>query len=259
MGHWRLGLPHMTRKWLEVVAILSNGAAVEDVAAATMRASQSGLKKAPQDPTLIYTFWLLTQIPKAARSENFSEELRKLNLDVSNNPTLMEIVAAFNDSIGIYSQHNRVRSDIGAMAQLAATEIMSEVVGKKLPTLFYPEPGDVQSAFKSFSETKHFSSLGRTFFTRFTERYLKYYLSRELSNHVGPTKAFKNIDDHSDFNDAFHLHCHETSRIVQEFVGEWYSKQTYQGGIDEKKSQNFLSKALGKIRKELERRGQAHG
>ena len=41
-----------------------------------------------------HAFWLLTQIPEAARQSNFSERLWELGLTVSSKPTLLEIVAA---------------------------------------------------------------------------------------------------------------------------------------------------------------------
>jgi hypothetical protein len=60
----------------------------------------------------------------------------------------------------------------------------------------------------------------REFFARFTERYLNYYLSRQLSVHVGRNARFETLDDHSAFNSALRVHCHEVAKIVETFAGE---------------------------------------
>ena len=73
--------------------------------------------------------------------------------------------------------------------------------------------------------------LAREFFASLTRRYLDYYLSRELSQHVGPQRRLPTITVHVDFNQALELHCREASRIVEDFAGSWYTKAQFQGGI----------------------------
>lgn len=80
MGHIRLGTLPRTRQWIQVLDLIGGGAGTPDVAAATMDASQHGLTNAAKDPGLVYTVWLLSQVPLAARSENFAARLRKLGL-----------------------------------------------------------------------------------------------------------------------------------------------------------------------------------
>ena len=94
----------------------------------------------------------------------------------------------------------------------------------------------------------------RDFFARLTQRHLDYYLSRTLSDHVGPGRRLATPADHSSFNAALDLHCREASRIVEEFAGGWFSKTTYQGGITQEKARDFAFVALGKISAELKKR-----
>src|SRR5579871_2549915 len=76
--------------------LIAGGADVEHIAAATADAAENGLDRASDDIGLAHTFWLLTQIPLAARQADFSSVLRALGLDgLSAQPTLIEIVAAF--------------------------------------------------------------------------------------------------------------------------------------------------------------------
>lgn len=251
MGHIRLGRLPRTANWNQVVSLIDSGASTAEVALAALEASRKGLQTASQDPTLVYSLWLLTQIPLAAKGRNFSEKLRQIGLEVSLQPTLMEVVGAFTDAVDAFTRRQGIRSDLGEMAQLAAVESLTKLVGGKTKTLFGATSEDVQRAVRSFSTAKGFSTLGRDFFSRFLGRYLTYFLSRELSNHVGRGQRFANIQEHSDFNQALDLYCRQAARIVQEFAGGWFSKTNYEGGIDLKKAGDFAFVALKKIRAEL--------
>ena len=94
MGHVRLGTLPRTRNWVQVLDLVGGGAGAPDVAAATMRAAQRGLEAAAQDKGLVYTVWLLTQVPLAARSADFEGRLRKLGLDVAGSPSLLDVTGA---------------------------------------------------------------------------------------------------------------------------------------------------------------------
>jgi hypothetical protein len=251
MGHIRLGrLPH-TVKWNQVVSLIDSKASTADIALAALDASQKGLKNASKDPTLIYSVWLLTQIPLAAKGRSFSEELRQRGLEVSQQPTLMELVGAFTDAVDAYTRGRGTRSDLGEMAQMAAVESLTKLAGEKTRSLFGATPEDVQRAVRSLSTTKEFSVLGRDFFARFLRRYLTYFLSRELSNHVGRGRQFANTQEHLEFNRALNRYCQQAVRIVKEFAGGWFSKASYEGGIDLQKAGDFTFVALKKIRDEL--------
>ena len=75
--------------------------------------------------------------------------------------------------------------------------------------------------------------------------------SRELPQHVGISSRFQTIREHREFEAALDLHCREASRIIKEFAGEWFSKHTYEGGIDEAKAGRFAHVAFQKMREEL--------
>lgn len=253
MGHLKLDDPPLTPKWLQVVKLLYEGADTEEVAAATLDASKTGLKEADKDRALVHSFWLLTQIPLSARCDDFAEELRKLGLPISDYPTLMEVIGAFADAVDDHIRDSGGRTDLGEMAQLAATESLTALASERTASLFGTTPEDVQRALREFSTSARFRLLARDFFARLTERYLTYFLSRELSNHVGGDRRFSNTDEHTDFNNALHTHCRRVSRIVEEFAGGWFSKTNYEGGITPQKAAGFVHVALKKITAELAR------
>ena len=197
-------------------------------------------------------FGCLTQIPQAARTGNFSERLRELGLDVSSEPTLLEIVAAFTRAVDSHIRERGKRTDLAEMAQLAGSETLASLVGRELPSLFGPTATDVRLAVAKLGISDRFSILARDFFSRLTSRSLGYFLSRELSKHVGPNKRFAAVREHSDFNAALDLHCREASRIIKEFSGGWYGKTLQQEkAITQDDARGFAHVAFKKLRAEL--------
>lgn len=151
------------------------------------------------------------------------------------------------------------RTDIGEMAQLAAIESLTSLVGQRSKSLFGTTPAEVQKAVHDFSTKKGFSTLAHDFFSRFTQRFLTYHLSRELSNHVGGNGRFADPSEHTQFVRLIETHCRETAVIVREFSGGWYSKANFEDGISESKARNFVNYALTKLRRELRVRGARDG
>ena len=260
MGHVRLGRLPRTRKWNQVIALLSGGASAKEIAAATSSAAEKDMLRASQDPAFVHAFWLLTQIPLLARQKDFGVALRGIGLDVGDRPGLVEIIAAVSDAVDVHARTVGGRTDVGEMAQLSAVESLTAIAGRELPGLFGPTHEEVRAAFAGLATEKQFSVLARDFFSRLTRRYLGYYLSRELSNHVGTNARFHSVAEHAEFEQALDLHCRETSRILKEYSGEWFSKTNYyEGGINAKKAGGFAYVAFKKMRGELRQRRDADG
>ncbi|MFC3205619.1 hypothetical protein [Aquamicrobium soli] len=254
MGHQHLLVLPRSKVWKQVVGLISGGANAEAIAGAVSEAAECSMIDASNDVGVQHAFWLLTQLPLAARGNEFSKQLTELGVKVGPDPTLIEITSAFMSAIDRHVELSRARSDFGEMAQLSAIEAIHVVVARELPGLFGVTGGEVKSAIAGLATVKQFAVLSREFFSRLTRRHLDYYLSRELSAHVGSDQRFTSLRDHAAFNDAITLHCAETSRIIKEFSGEWYSKQNYEGGIDPSKAGRFVNVAAKKIRAELRRR-----
>jgi hypothetical protein len=257
MGHQRLGSLPTSKKWRHVVELISGGADVGEVAAAASAAAELSMNTAAGDPAVRAAFFLLTQIPLAARKEHFAPELRTLGLKLSDQPSLVEIVSALADAVDRQARSKAGRTDFGEIAQLAATESLNAIAGRELPQLFGTPPESVRNVLAGLATVKQFSVLARDFFARLARSHLDYYLSRELPKHVGVNSRFQTLREHKQFEEALDLHCRETSRIIKEFSGEWFSKQNYEGGIDLTKAGGFVHVAFDKIRRELRRRRDA--
>jgi hypothetical protein len=255
MGHTRLGDIPRTRKWQEVVGLLACGAGTAQVANATIAAAERGLNLAAEDKALVETVWLLTQLPLAARAKGLKEfvgALRQAGLQVSDEPGVMEVVGAFSDAIDARVSNNGGRTDLGEMAQMAASETIANVLGTRTQSLFGTHAQDVQKALAGLATNKQFSQFSRQFFARITNRCLDYFLSRAVSHHLGEGKRFATLAQHAEFTKALEVHCREASKIVEEFSGGWLSKTNFEkGGISRDDASGFAHVAMHKLMDEL--------
>src|SRR5215831_4197573 len=100
MGHLRLGTLPTSKNWKEVVSLIPQpSSTASQIAAATIEAAKGGVKRAANDNGFIDTFWLLTQIPLAARQQNFSAALQRLGLSVPESPTSFDVLGALSQAI----------------------------------------------------------------------------------------------------------------------------------------------------------------
>jgi hypothetical protein len=253
MGHLRIRNLYKSKKWVEVIDLIEDGINTAQIASASLDASKRCLKEASKDAALVHTFWLLTQIPIAAKKENFSEDLKKLNLFISHSGSILEITNALSEAVDIYAQRIKKRSNLGEIAQHSASECLTFLLSSKTQSLFKTTHRDIQNELAKLGTKKQFGLLGREFIARFTFKYLSFFLSSELSNHVGGKNRFSNIHDHIEFSKALELQCRQASRIVEEFAGGWFTKTNYEGGITREKASSFIHVALKKFSAELGR------
>jgi hypothetical protein len=258
MGHQHLGTLPASRRWSEVVALIRDGAELREIAGATAIGAEQELLHASRDAGVTYSFWFLSQIPAAARSPDFGGQLRKIGLLVGDRPTLVQIASAMMLAIDRAIAVDGARTDLGEMAQLSAVESLSAVAGRQLAQLFAVPPEQTRSALAGLGTEAQFAVLSRDYFSRLTRRLLNYFLSRELSRHVGANLRFRTTDERTAFEAAIDLHCREASRIVKEFSGEWYGKCMWQGGISLEQAADFAWVAFDKMREELRERRIEH-
>lgn len=251
MGHVRLGQLPRTYRWNQVVGLLQGGGDPAAIAAGTLNAAEREFAQASRDEGVGRTAWLLTQLPLAARDSDYVKRLTDLGLPVTTAPSITELLGAFSDAIDGHMRRTGGRSDLGEMAQMAAAETLASVLTARTHSLFGSTPEDVRFELAALATKSEFSGLAREFFSNLTRRYLEFFLSRELSNHVGGDRRFANAEAHSDFDKALDLHCRQASKIVEDFAGGWFSKANWEGGITPAKARAFTWRALGKLHAEL--------
>src|SRR5581483_4858257 len=100
MGHIRTGRLPKTRRWQQVVGLLSGEPErVDDIAAATAEAATRRLRELGEDPALGYTLWLLARIAGAADGPFFADELRTLGVYLGEDETALSFIRGIGDHL----------------------------------------------------------------------------------------------------------------------------------------------------------------
>ncbi len=254
MGHIRLGRLPRSRQWREVIALVSGDGTAAAVAVATIDAAEDQFASAGDDPIVVHTVWLLTQLPEAARSDDFAAALRRLGVSVQGDPSASELAAAVGRAVDAHAAGlDQPRSDLGELARLAAVESVVQATRPDAPQLFGPQPGDTQAQVRRIATERQFGAFARDFFARMTERVLTHYVSRELPLHTGPGHRFRNVAEQRAFQDAVALHARQASLIVETFAGGWFSKARYEQDLTPERTGRFVAYAMKKMRGELRR------
>ena len=254
MGHVRLGTLPDTKRWRAVVELMRLGASAAEIAEAAALASERDLKRAPSDPVFQFVSSLLIQLPFMARAPGFEQSLKEIGLSAGATASVTELLSALSASIDDVAFHSGRASDAGEMAKAALLETLSVQLRDRLPSLFEPTPAEIRRALADFSSGQRFAQLARDFFARLTYRSLDYYLSRELSKHVGDAKRFASDADRTAFQHDLAQHTFEASRIVEAYAGGWYGKHVWRhGDLDQQAINAFASYAFTKLRSELGR------
>jgi hypothetical protein len=128
-----------------------------------------------------------------------------------------------------------------------------EHISPKLPSLFAPEPSDIQAALASLGKKREFGELSCTFFAKLTNDSMNYFLSKTLATHLGEGQRFATMNEMGQFEKALNTHCREASLVVEQFSADWFSKHEYEEGgeISRESSNDFASYALKKMKDKL--------
>ena len=255
MGHQRLGTIPTTREWDAVVDELIGGVGlarddIGQIAAKTLDAAAPALEKAVNDSGLQFTFFLLTQLVLAARTDNWQAQLAEAGITLTDTSSIFDLTSQVQYAVDDYLSFHGQPTDISEMAQRAAGEALALLAKDNSVTLFGQEGAALQSAIRDLSTSDGFSRLGQVFFGRFTSRFLNFYLSRVTASEVGNARI-PTVGEVSRFNDALKLHCEQSARIVRDFCGQWYSKTAYLEGINRNNTSRFMAIALRKLSREL--------
>ncbi|TNY30792.1 hypothetical protein [Pelagovum pacificum] len=260
MGHNTLGVIPNNVKWRRVVGLLGSDAAGPEVFAASAQAAERDLLDASDDPVFVEAVRLLLAIPAAARSEDFGDALRQLDLSVVDQPELLDIIVATGQRLDNVRRSTNRRTDLGELAGRALTATLSDWIGNSLPGLFEATADDVRLAARTLSYSKRISELTRGYFANLTKATLAYWLERDLSNHVGADARFAAQGSRSAFDEELGAYAHEATRIIKEFSSGWYGKTLHdRGGFSEHDAASFGAVSLKKIVAELKVKRVAHG
>ena len=111
---------------------------------------------------------------------------------------------------------------------------------------------NAEAIFSRAARGDGFSEISRMYFSRITERYLKYFLDREASTKLTNIQDRKRFSDEiTTYINAISKHAFETSKITQSYSAGWFNKYANENFPQKRQIRNFLSYAFGKMKSEL--------
>lgn len=256
MGHVRLGRLAKSQKWREVIALIAAGADVSQVADVTLKAAEEAFAyvNVNRDKGFNQAAWIMVQLGMAAKNENPLRYLRENGIDIPSNTTLPGIISAISNAMDGHLDYHGERSDLSEIAHRALIGAVTERMRPKLENrLFEVTSEDVNQVLGEFHKQREFSLLSRNFFSRMTNECMDYFLSQTLNSQVGEGQRFASMNEKAQFDEALTTHCHEASKIVEEFSGGWFSKHMYTegGDISRESVRGFASYGMKKMTDEL--------
>jgi len=254
MGHIRVGVLPKYPRWKELMGYLGDpDISSWEIASKVIDNSKEMLDSDAVQSALGYCVWFLAQLVLAARTEAFEIKLAQLGIRVSQRTSASEFLAKVSHVTSRCISDLVPYSALNTIAGLSLREALTRTVGVQATTLFGAGLVDVQLALKKYSTQQRFSSLLHVFFTAFLCRTLRFIIEKEIANHLGPGKRFGSVQAITDFEGALEAFASQTSRIVDEFSGGWYSKRIWQqGDISESDAIRFVHVALEKLRADLD-------
>jgi hypothetical protein len=254
MGHERVGTLPKTRAWKVVVGQIASftpaKSNISDITQQTLQNVRGRFESIEIDSGVLSSFEFLVLMAFASQEQNPVQYLKTKGIQLPENLTPLQL----SKELSKWVSKNADSNEYAAFAQGAAVDAVSEWYKKNESNqadLFSTEKDPIDVWRKS-SNGSGFCELSRLYFSKFTERYLKYFLEREASSRI------KNIDDRNTFDAQIRSHvkdisehAFETSKITQSFAAGWFNNQLKKGSPSRKSIQGFLSIAFGKMKSEL--------
>ena len=253
MGHERVGaLPH-SKRWRDIVAQMeSYSGSAEEAAAlaeATLKSVRTRYQKLYVDDGVISAFQFLIALAKSTSTGEGPSDPQLPTIDLTQNPSPLTLVVELRSWVDAH-QISLEYADIAKKASADAIMLWSDRQ-KQQPTLF-SEEHDSRYIWQKADNGSGFCEVARLFFSKFTERYLNYFLEREASAVIEGSRERDSLSVHMREHNARVSHyAFETSRIAQSFAAGWFNRHARDGIPPRKEIESFLSRAFAKMEEDL--------
>jgi hypothetical protein len=257
VGHERVGALPRSKPWRDLLADIAVAAdspdaqaSIEAVARKTLQNVTSQYSKLCDDSGVQASFTFLVALANPG-FDRVQDPQADLGVNLSNDPSVLQLASA----LSLHVRERAQSMEYAAIATRAAGDAIAAWTAK-LPgeTLFGPT--SAAEIWARASTAAGFSELARLYFARFTDRYLKYFLDRELS------AEFSSPERRDRFGEAIsrHVqglshHAFETAKITQSFAAGWFNKHASERMPTKRETRSFLATAFGKLAEELRREG----
>jgi hypothetical protein len=193
----------------------------------------------------------------AGKSENVQQIAKSFGLDIKGSPTKLELSKSLRTWLSELDPRC-YNPEYASLARQATTDTIAAWINHHADTpqlSLFPKSEDPYKPWRKASTGAGFCELSRSFFSNFTDRYLKYFLSRTASS------QFSTVEERNRFSSSVQsnvelvtAHAFETSKIVQSFSAGWFNKNASEFKLPTTESvRGFLGFSFEKIREEFRR------
>ena len=254
MGHKRYNYLPKSKIWRDIVDSLGGFSLgkteILSIAQSTLRNVQSQYSDLRNDPSINAGFEFLVQVSLAFQKENPLKYLTEKKILDKEELSLIKLAKGAAQ----YKNDEVVSHEYQTFARQAAIDALNNWYKANIERgrSLFSEGIDSEAIFRKASNGNGFCELSRLYFSKLTERYLKYFLEREASVKI------TNINERERFSkeienqvDQISKHAFETAKITESFAAGWYYKNVKNDLPKERQIKYFLRRSLGKMKSEL--------
>ena len=254
MGHERLGALPKSKAWRLIVAEMAGFALgnseIYSIAKNTLQQVQRQFSNLESDPSIKSAFEFLLQVSYAFQKNDPIGYLTENKILSGEELSALKLARAINN----YKKEEVVSKEYQTFARQAAIDAINNwyYINLDRGQTLFSEGIDSEAILRKAADGSGFCELSRLYFSKFTERYLKYFLDREASSRIS------NLNQRNKFageiekriNDIS-VHAFETSKITQSFAAGWFNRNVKNDVPQTKEIKYFLRTAFGKMKSEL--------
>jgi len=178
--------------------------------------------------------------------------LTSVEINLDKNPSIFRITADLSSWVDAHASSNEY-AELACRA--AADTITKWSRQKSIQQNLFDDSSNANNVWSGI-DGRGFCDIARTFFAKFTERYIKYFIERSASaetKSLHDRERFENVL--SEHIESISQHAFETSKITQSFSTGWFNKTAKSHRPTNDEISGFLAVAFGKLHEELSREG----
>jgi hypothetical protein len=251
MGHERIGFLPKTQIWRHIVDQLSHfnnsDADVSQIANSTLNNIRKTYEGMSNDDSVIKAIQYLTILTASANDANQIDFLNNNGIAINKEISLFSLIRSAKDFVK--TENDSLESNKITVDALLNTITTYESNNQNDQLLLFNEQSS--SIWENTGTGAAFCDLARSFFSSFTDRYLKYYLDRVASSAINDYNLIESFSNK--LSEQIEKHAFETSKIMQSYAAGWFNVHSKDRlpNIDEIKS--FLKLTFTKLREEFRR------
>ena len=253
MGHERLGILPRQKNWYSIVddiraALDGDIDETSLLVSNTLKNVRDRYRKIFLDSGVQAAFAYLVALSTSNLPSK--SKLTSIEVNLQQNPSIFKITSELSKWVTVNASSN----EYAELASRAAADAIAMWHRQNTNQRSLFDDESTTSAIWTNIDGRSFCTISRTFFAKFTERYMKYFIERSASAETSSIQKRDKLQQAlAKHVDAISQHAFETSKITQSFSAGWFNKYAKNRRPTDKQIVGFLSLSFSKLQEELSR------